>query len=105
MDYQHVLTLVEAVDGADFHAIHVFATDAGFCDDIGHGDGSSPELYKPSRQEARCREARSDHRGNLPPENAAALHATRDNRYIDKPANVTYQALIGYGDHTVGAGD
>jgi hypothetical protein len=65
MDYQHVLALVEAVDGADFHAIHVFATDAGFCDDIGHGGGYSPELYEPSR-----RKARSDRRGNPLPENA-----------------------------------
>src|SRR5437588_3076799 len=37
VDYQHVLTLVEAVDGANLHAIHIFATDACFCDNIGHG--------------------------------------------------------------------
>jgi hypothetical protein len=36
MDNQHVLPLVETVDGADLHAIHVFATDAGLCDDVGH---------------------------------------------------------------------
>src|ERR1700738_2918029 len=33
---QHVLTLVEAVNGADLHTIHIFAADARFCDDIGH---------------------------------------------------------------------
>jgi hypothetical protein len=36
MDNQHVLALVETVDGADLHAIHIFATDAGLCDDVGH---------------------------------------------------------------------
>jgi hypothetical protein len=39
MDYQHVLPFVEAIDGADFDAIHVFATDTGLCYDIGHGEG------------------------------------------------------------------
>jgi hypothetical protein len=37
MDHQHVLPLVEAVDRADLYAIHIFATDAGFGDNIGHG--------------------------------------------------------------------
>jgi len=36
MDNQHVLALVETVDGANFHAVHVLALDAGFSDDIGH---------------------------------------------------------------------
>src|SRR3546814_15622798 len=36
MDHQHVLALVEAVDGADLHAVHVLALDAGFGDDVGH---------------------------------------------------------------------
>jgi hypothetical protein len=33
---QHVLTLVETVDGADLHTIHIFAADARFCDNISH---------------------------------------------------------------------
>jgi hypothetical protein len=37
VDHQHVFALVETVHGANLHAIHVFAADAGFCDDIGHG--------------------------------------------------------------------
>jgi hypothetical protein len=37
MDHEHVLALVETVDGAHLHAIHVFAADAGFGDDVGHG--------------------------------------------------------------------
>src|SRR6476660_5423030 len=36
VDYEHVLALVEAIHGADFHAIHVFAFDAIVVDDVGH---------------------------------------------------------------------
>jgi hypothetical protein len=36
MDDEHVLALVEAVDGADLHAIHILALDAVFRDDISH---------------------------------------------------------------------
>jgi hypothetical protein len=36
MDDQHVVTLVEAVHGADFNAIGIFAFDAGFSDDVSH---------------------------------------------------------------------
>jgi hypothetical protein len=36
MDHQHVLALVEAIDGADLNAIGVFAFDAGFSDDVSH---------------------------------------------------------------------
>ena len=36
MDNQHVFTLVEAIHGADFHAVHLFALDAVFRDDVGH---------------------------------------------------------------------
>jgi hypothetical protein len=36
MDHKHILALVEAIHGADFDAIHVFALDAVFDDDIGH---------------------------------------------------------------------
>jgi hypothetical protein len=39
VDHQHVLALVETIDGADFHAVHVFAADAGFGYDISHGGG------------------------------------------------------------------
>jgi len=37
MDDEHVLALVEAVDGADLDAVHVLAFDAGFSDDVRHG--------------------------------------------------------------------
>jgi hypothetical protein len=43
MDDQHVLALVEAVDGADLNAVGIFAFDAGFSDDVSH-----PELRKRS---------------------------------------------------------
>src|SRR3546814_19477683 len=36
MDHQHVLALVEADDGAELHAVHGLALDAGFGDDVGH---------------------------------------------------------------------
>jgi hypothetical protein len=36
MDHQHVVAFVEAVDGADFNAIGIFAFDAGFSDDVSH---------------------------------------------------------------------
>src|SRR3954468_19266056 len=36
MDDQHVLALVEAVDGADLNAVGIFAFDAGFSDDVSH---------------------------------------------------------------------
>ena len=36
VDDQHVFTLVEAIHGADFDAVHVFAFDAIVVDDIGH---------------------------------------------------------------------
>jgi hypothetical protein len=35
MDDEHVLTLVKAIHGADFHAIHQLAFDAALVDDIG----------------------------------------------------------------------
>ena len=36
MNHQHVFTLVEAIDRANFYAIHVFAANACFSDDVGH---------------------------------------------------------------------
>ena len=36
IDDEHVLALVEAIDRADLHAVHEFAFDAGFGDDISH---------------------------------------------------------------------
>jgi hypothetical protein len=36
MDDEHVLALVEAIDGANLDAIHVFAADAVLGDDVGH---------------------------------------------------------------------
>ena len=35
-DDEHVLALVEAVDGTYLHAVHVFTFDAAFIDDVGH---------------------------------------------------------------------
>src|SRR5690606_22508578 len=37
VDDEHVLALVEAVHRTDFHAVHIFAADAGIGDDVGHG--------------------------------------------------------------------
>ena len=36
MDDKHVLAFIKTFDGTDFHAVHVFAGDAVFGDDIGH---------------------------------------------------------------------
>src|SRR6478609_5080902 len=36
MDDQHVLALVETVDGADLNAVGIFAFYAGFSDDVSH---------------------------------------------------------------------
>ena len=33
---EHVLAFIETFDRTDFHAVHVFAGDAVFGDDIGH---------------------------------------------------------------------
>ena len=38
VDHQHVFALIETVHGADFHAIHIFALNAVFGDDVGHGN-------------------------------------------------------------------
>lgn len=35
VDHQHIVALIKAVHGADFNAIHVFAFDAVFGNDIG----------------------------------------------------------------------
>ena len=36
MNDQHVLAFIEAIHRADFHAVHIFALDAVFSDDVGH---------------------------------------------------------------------
>src|SRR5580704_3776162 len=36
VDDQHIFALVEAIHGADFNAVHVFAFDAIVVDDVGH---------------------------------------------------------------------
>jgi hypothetical protein len=36
MNHEHVLTLIEAIYGANFNAISVFASNAGIIDDVGH---------------------------------------------------------------------
>ena len=36
MDDEHILALIEAIDRADLDAVHIFALDAVFDDDIGH---------------------------------------------------------------------
>ena len=36
MDHEHVLALVETIHGAHLDAIHVFAPNTVFCDDVGH---------------------------------------------------------------------
>jgi hypothetical protein len=47
MDDEHVLALIEAVDRAHLDAVHVFAFDAVFVDDIGHGVSVSFGLASP----------------------------------------------------------
>src|SRR5712691_1902097 len=44
MDDEHVLALVEAIDGAHLHAVQVFALYAVFSDDIGHGLAPAPRF-------------------------------------------------------------
>src|SRR5262245_64178841 len=49
MDHDHVFALVDTIDGANFHAIHQLALDAGFVDDIGQvssppGNGSPSDF-------------------------------------------------------------
>jgi hypothetical protein len=39
MDDEHVLALIEAVNGTDFDAVHELAFDAFVLDDIGHLGG------------------------------------------------------------------
>jgi hypothetical protein len=36
VNHQHVLPFIKAIDGAYLHAIHVFALDAIFVDDVSH---------------------------------------------------------------------
>jgi hypothetical protein len=36
MDDEHVFAFVETIHGAHFHAVHVFALDAIFGDDVSH---------------------------------------------------------------------
>jgi hypothetical protein len=38
MDNEHVLALVETIDGADLHAVHQFALDATLVDNVGQLD-------------------------------------------------------------------
>src|SRR5262249_39803089 len=60
MDRQHVLALVEAIDGADLDAIGVLALHAGFSDDVSHprlrnGLISAIFLGRCVAQDVRCR--------------------------------------------------
>jgi hypothetical protein len=53
MDYQHVRADVKTIDRAYFDAIHVFAFDASFGDDIGHSVLSFAlriRRFRPSQQ-------------------------------------------------------
>src|SRR6185369_3634702 len=40
VDDEHILAFVEAIDRADLDAVHIFAFDACFGDDVGHGSSS-----------------------------------------------------------------
>ena len=58
VDHQHVFADIEAVHRTDLHAIHVFAVDAIFGDDIGHWrDSPGLSLYN-WRQNGRVRRFR-----------------------------------------------
>ncbi len=36
IDDEHILAFIEAIDGANLDAIHIFAKDAGIGNDVGH---------------------------------------------------------------------
>ena len=46
MDDQHVLALVEAIDGAHLDTIGVLALDAGLSDDVGHPKLRNGQIFK-----------------------------------------------------------
>jgi len=54
MDDEHILAFIEAIDGTDFDAIHVFALNAIIRDDIGHLRAVLPTLRR-SKQTRRGR--------------------------------------------------
>jgi hypothetical protein len=45
MDDEHVLAFIEAVDGANLDAVHVFALNAIVGDDIGHLEQAIPRMW------------------------------------------------------------
>jgi len=47
VDHKHIFALVEAIHGADLHAVHVFAFDAIVVDDVGHLLTEPPILREP----------------------------------------------------------
>jgi hypothetical protein len=53
MDHEHIFALVETIHGANFDAIHIFAFDAVFDDDIGHDRFPSRAKTASVRQSAR----------------------------------------------------
>jgi hypothetical protein len=44
MNDEHVLALIEAVDGANLHTIHILTFDAVFDNDIGHAAAPEHDL-------------------------------------------------------------
>ncbi len=49
VDHEHVLPLVETIDGADFNAIRELALDAAVVDDVGHARSWAWQLAKACR--------------------------------------------------------
>jgi hypothetical protein len=95
MDHQHVLALVEAINGANFDAIHVLAADTGFGDYVGHGVRISPELPAAPR----LRESSSIEPQAL--EYALARHSPLAIGDIDQPADAAKQTVLILIEHPV----
>ena len=54
VDDQHIFALVEAIYGANFHAIHILTAYTGFGDDVGHRGYSSGRLAGEPTEAGAC---------------------------------------------------
>ena len=81
MDDEHVLTLVETIDGADLYAVHQFALDATLVDDVGQlidlpADRGAQIIHDVRHRGARSL-AESERREDLRPPAVSELRAMR----------------------------
>src|SRR5262245_15353384 len=82
MDDEHVLTLVETIDGADLHAVHQFALDATLVDDVGQlmllpADRRAQIIHDVRHRGARSFLAENEHREDPHPLAGSARRAMR----------------------------